>query len=29
MNAAIRVELGINSSPDAPWSWELALIRMS
>lgn len=29
MNAAIRVELGINSSSDALWSWELALIRMS
>lgn len=29
MSTAIRIEWGINSYPDAPLSWELALIRMS
>lgn len=29
MSTAIRIEQGINSYPDAPLSWELALIRTS
>ena len=29
ISAAIRVEWGVNSYPDAPLSWELALIRMN
>lgn len=29
MSVAIRVEPGINSYPEAPWSWELASTGMS
>lgn len=29
MSVAIRVEPGINSYPEAPWSWELASTGLS